>query len=457
MQLEKSSFRDPSGYVFYYNNAVYRTIENIYAPHYTCLMTSGLYLSLTEQRLLIPHKEIDIEISPPIKPYKIIAPENISCISYPYEWCFEQLKEAAVITLKCQLESLEHGMTLKDASSYNIQFYKGQAIFIDTLSFEKHTEGMAWKAYGQFCRHFLAPLLLMKYVSLDANALLKNYLDGIPLDFTSNLLPLKTKFNLSILSHIHWHASSQKRYQNIEKKIKHRALPTKHLKLFIRSLLNVVNSLSINNANESTWSNYYMDTNYTDISLESKKTIIERWGTSVNPKKVCDWGANNGYFSRIFSEKGIETIAIDNDPIAVNNNYTQVKESKNNYLLPLWADITNPSPAIGWATEERSTLLSRTKADLSMALALIHHLHITHHICFEQMAYLFQRQTQYLIIEFIPKTDTQVQKLLLNRPDIFDTYDIFHFEKAFKHFFELIDKENIYDSERILYFFKKKT
>jgi len=192
-QRISSSFRDPSGFLFYENDTIYRQINQYYKENYDFLINSGLYKTLVDSEQLIPHEEVNIKPFNPNTSYKIIKPEKIPFISYPYEWCFSQLKNAALTTLDIQKTAMKYDMTLKDCSSYNIQFHNGKAILIDTLSFEKYVEGQIWKGYRQFCQHFLAPLALMSQKDIRLNQLLRIYLDGIPLDLTSKLLPLRTR------------------------------------------------------------------------------------------------------------------------------------------------------------------------------------------------------------------------------------------------------------------------
>ena len=230
------SFRDPSGFLFWQNGSLYRQINIIYKDHYDRLMNSGLYEELTKTGLLIPHQEVDIEPAQPGIAYKIIQPERIDFISYPYEWCFSQLKDAALTTLRIQKKALDFGLSLKDASAYNVQFRKGKPVFIDTLSFESYHEGQPWIAYRQFCQHFLAPLALMSCKDIRLNQLLRIYIDGIPLDLASSLQPFRTRFSLSLLSHIHLHARSQKRFA--DKKV-----DTRQIKLSRVGLLGLINNL----------------------------------------------------------------------------------------------------------------------------------------------------------------------------------------------------------------------
>ncbi len=207
-----ASFRDPSGFMYVQDGQLLRQVNKVYQADYEFLFSSGLYDKLTRMKYLVPHTEVEAAPLKPALSFKVIAPEEIPFISYPYEWSFSQLKDAALITLAIQKEALQAGMILKDASAYNIQFHQGAPILIDTLSFAKYEEGSPWVAYRQFCQHFLAPLALMSKNDIRLSKLLVNHIDGVPLDLCSQLLPRSTRFNFGLLTHIHMHAKAQNRY-----------------------------------------------------------------------------------------------------------------------------------------------------------------------------------------------------------------------------------------------------
>ena len=207
-----SSFRDPDGFLFAAGNILYRQVNLAYRNHYDRLMGSGLFQELGKKDLLISHTETDMARKFSHDAYKIIRPEVVPFISYPYEWCFDQLKDAALATLQIQKCALDFGMTLKDASAYNIQFFHGKPKLIDTLSFEIYKEGSPWIAYRQFCQHFLAPLALMSYRDVRLSQLMRIYIDGIPLDLASSLLPFRAFLRPSLWAHIRLHAGMQRRF-----------------------------------------------------------------------------------------------------------------------------------------------------------------------------------------------------------------------------------------------------
>jgi len=447
-----SSFRDPSGHLFTKDEILYRSVTNSYREHYDYAKKSGFYESLIKDKLLIPHNEVELETD--LEVYKIIRPELIPFISYPYEWCFSELKDAALLTLKIQKQALESNMTLKDASAFNIQFLNGKPIFIDTLSFEKYEEGSAWVGYRQFCQHFLAPLTLMNYKDLHLGQLSRIFIDGIPLELASSILPFKTMFKPSILAHIHLHAKAQKKFSN-KTKTTPRKIPKRNLIALIDSLESAIKRLHLKKQNTE-WQDYYDNTNYSSDAFIKKKNIISKFLDIAKPKTVWDLGANSGAFSRIASDIGIETVSFDIDPVAVESNYLESKRLGEKNILPLILDLTNPSSGIGWGGEERMSLEERKNADMVFALALVHHLAISNNLPFRKIAEYFSRLSESLIIEFVPKTDSQVKRLLATRKDIFVYYDEENFEKEFKKYFSIESKENVIGSERKLYLMHKK-
>lgn len=450
-----ASFRDPSGFVFQRDQILYRQVNNSYREHYDLLVNSGLYEGLTSTGLLIPHDEVDLEPAVRETCYRTIRPEKIPFISYPYEWCFSQLKDAALSTLTVQKTALEHGMILKDASAYNIQFRRGRPVLVDTLSFEKYIEGEPWVAYRQFCQHFLAPLTLMSYTDIRLGLLLRDNIDGLPLDLTSRLLPRKTKFSFGTLTHLHLHAKSQKRYAGSSVKTTRRKMNRQALRGLIDNLEAFTGKLSWSPGN-TVWGDYYDNTNYSPTALTRKEHIVSDYLERIKPTDVWDLGANVGRFSRLSSKKNIPTVSFDIDPAAVEKNYLEVRAAKETNLLPLLLDLTNPSPPLGWENRERMSLPERGPTDTVMALALVHHLAISNNLPLLKIAAFLNNIGRALIIEFVPKEDSQVQRLLASREDIFERYSKDNFEEAFQTYFNIEKSDNIEETNRILYLMTKK-
>jgi ribosomal protein L11 methylase PrmA len=418
-------------------------------------MNSGLYETLIAEQLMIPHNERELFPESPCNAYKVLEPELISFISYPYEWCFSQLKDAALLTLKILRKSLQHGMILKDASAFNIQFQSGRPIFIDTLSFEQYQHRRPWVAYRQFCQHFLAPLSLMRYVNIGINQFLRVYIDGFPLDLTSTWLPLISKFKMGTLFHIHLHAMMQRRYAYKPIADSHQQMRQNSLYGLIDHLEQTIKKMDVI-LPKTEWSHYYDQTNYDEKAFEEKKIIVKRIAEEYSPRVVWDLGGNVGVFSRLLSHSGIDVMCFDLDPVAVELNYRQVKKNSEEHMLPLIINLSNPSPSLGWHHRERMSLVERGPADMVLALALIHHLCITNTVPIEHLAKCLKDLAKILVIEFVPKEDSQVQRLLASRADIFEDYGIEKFEEAFGRYFQILEKTPLKSSRRIIYVMEKR-
>ncbi len=450
-----ASFRDPAGFVFFDTRGkIYRQINNAGKPDYELFMNSGLYDALVHENLLVPHKEDRSKQSSTKGAYKVLCPQQIPVISYPFEWSFSQLKDAALLTLKIQTIALQHGMTLKDASAYNVQFLHGKPVFIDTLSFEAYHEGQPWQAYRQFCQHFLAPLLLMQSTDIRLQQLLRDNLDGIPLDLTSKLLPRAVRVRPAVIMHIVLHGRAQQAKANSHQQA--------NRKVTLNGLLGILGSLErmITKLHapmpKTEWGDYYNNTNYSDESEVRKAKLVTSLIKPLGLKTALDLGGNDGRYSRALHKLKVETICTDIDPVAVEKNYQVTKRLNETQMLPMLIDLTNPGGALGWANNERGTIQQRFHSDLVMALALIHHLAISNNLPFDLIARYFADLGNYLLIEFVPKDDSQVQKLLATRKDIFGDYTEDRFISAFNKYYRLIEQKSIRGTKRTLYLFKAK-
>jgi len=453
-----SSFRDPSGFLFEEDGVLFRQVNTCYQEDYETLFSSGLYDELVEAGLLIPHKEIDSPVATPINGWKVICPERVRFISYPYEWCFSQLKHAALATLGIQRRAFVKGMVLKDASAYNIQFHCGHPVLIDTLSFERYRSGEPWQAYRQFCQHFLAPLALMARKDVRCGLLSRLFIDGVPLDVASRLLGWGSMLSPRLLMHVHLHARMQERHrkdgQGKQAQKSSRKLGRSAFLGIIDSLTSAVRALRWEPVGTE-WGEYYSFTNYTTRSFEQKHHLVTDFLAAANPSTVWDLGANEGEFSRLAASEKCFTVAFDVDPVAVEKNWHRVQRDGEANLLPLIADLTNPTPMSGWANQERDSLAARGPVDCIMALALIHHLAISNNVPLARVAKFLSSLGRFLVIEFVPKTDSQVQILLQTRKDIFPDYDQDHFEREFGRYYAIERRTPIDGSERMLYLMRR--
>ncbi len=455
-----SSFRDPAGFLFRKDGVLFRQVNENFAEDYDTCLKSGLFDALIGEEYLIAHKEVG-EPGIAAGKYRVLEPEEIPYVSYPYEWSFSQLKDAALLTLRIQSLALERGMILKDASAYNVQFRGGKPVFIDTLSFRRYVEGEPWIAYRQFCQHFLAPLVLMARCDLRLRLLTSRYMDGVPLDLASGILPTSTYLSYSIFAHIHMHAKSQVRYQDAAGRggqAKAVATLSKSLlSALVASLTRAVEKLPEKDV-QTEWGDYYQDTNYSDDAMSEKEKIVAKLAEKYlsGEKLVHDLGANTGRFSHIVSRHAQTVVAHDIDEMAVERHYRGLKTSKSTNVLPLILDLSNPTASIGWDLQERSSFHERANGSSAVALAIIHHLCISNNVPLMKLAEFFSGIFNKLIIEFVPKDDSQVQRLLATREDIFDEYDQANFERIFSKYFDIQERCSVSGSSRVVFAMTKR-
>ncbi|MEX2111442.1 MAG: class I SAM-dependent methyltransferase [Gemmatimonadaceae bacterium] len=449
-----SSFRDPSGFLFTSGDTLYRQVQPVYASHYEYLRTSGLYDALVAESLLVPHAEVGLDLAAQPGAFRVIRPEYIPVVSLPYEWCFGQLRAAALVTLRIQQLAMQHGMVLKDASSFNVQFRGTSPVFVDTLSFERLTDGEPWVAYRQFCQHFLAPLALQALVDIRLRSVGRSYLDGVPLDLASRLLPRGSWLRPWALMHIHLHARSIARFAQTSG-----GTPTKFvqgrvsrsgLEGLIAHLLDAVAGLNWSPGGTE-WAEYETTHGYDTVAQTAKREIVEQFLKQTRPAFVFDLGANTGEYSRLARSAGAQVVAIDGDPSAVERAYQRLRAEKETGIMPLWIDLTNPSPAQGWAHREWPSLEARGPADAVLALALVHHLAIGNNVPFTTLASYLSRLARQVIIEWVPKDDVQVRRLLASRKDVFTGYHEDGFVAAMRTFFRIDERVAVGSTGRVMY------
>lgn len=440
-----ASFRDPSGQVFRRDGRIYRTVTPKGCADYRFFVDSGLARELTDSGMVVGFAETE-----PLDAGAILALEELPFISYPYEWSFSQLKDAALLTLDLNLKLLEKGMILKDASAFNVSWRKGFPVFMDHGSFTLYREGQPWQAYRQFVMHFLGPLLLMKEKDVRFLSFFRNHLDGIPLDFVSGCLPWSSWLKPSSLIHIHLHTRFQNRYSDSRREEgTSPSMSLKNLVDLMKCLRNDVEGLTPPRL-KTEWGDYYCDTNYSREAFAFKRETVERFCRELKPLRTVDLGANTGEFSRIAADCSGDVIAADIDPAAVEMLYRSIRRT-GAPVYPVLQDLNNPSPGLGLFNEERDSFFARAHGDLVMGLALLHHLRIGANWTFPRIVRLFSGMAPAAVVEFVPWEDSQVRRLLRSRPDIFcPDWTLEDACASFRHAYEHCEIVPIPDSKRSL-------
>ena len=460
MKVDPASFRDPSGQVYEADGAVLRSVNASYLEDWQAALNSGLLTESVAKGWLPAFHET----SPPVPDASIgLEVDRIPFISYPYEWCFSQLKDAAKLTLDLHLAALEKDLILKDASAYNVQFVGCSPRFIDMLSFERCREGAPWPAYRQFCMHFLAPLALCRHVGLWAGLHSKLRTDGIPLSHAAAMLPWKARLRPGLAIHIFAHAAMEKRHADARKaadKVRRIHMGKKQLVNLALALRGLLEDMRLP-ANSTQWGGYYDDTNYSERAFACKQHYVEETARQTADKQAfaMDLGANTGVFTTLMAEHFAFVLAPDVDPLAVELHYAALRRSGPANVLPLILDLSNPSPSLGWACSERKSFPDRCKAKLITALALVHHLVLTEGIPFTLLAPFFHNlldDNGTLLLEFVPKDDSQVQRMTAARTDSLDGYSLEAMRLAFTSFFDEVRQAPLEDSKRILFTYRKR-
>ncbi len=380
----------------------------------------------------------------------------IPFISYPYEWTFSMLKDAAQLQLKLTRETLADGIGLKDATPYNVQFIGSRPQFIDAGSFEKRRKGDPWYGYRQFCEMYLYPLMMQGYLGVGFQQFLRGSVNGISPDTMRKLLPASIRHpRKGRLTHVVLHAAAQNRFADSDNNMKSDAakagMNAQVLDATLRKLQGIVKKISLGDK-KSTWSEYSERGHYIESSLDEKQKFVRDAVASAPRNQVWDIGCNDGVFSRIAAAHSDYVVAMDADPLVVDRLYNTLKAEKNEQILPLYVDLTDSGGGVGWRGQERPGVFDRGRPDIVMALAVIHHMAITFHVPLASQLDMFRDLTPELIIEMPHADDPMVRKLLTNKRDgIHDDFTLEEFERLLNERFTVKSKMLLSSGTRTIF------
>ena len=460
MSANSGSFRDPSGHVFSKKGCIYRSIFTPGVKDFEAARDAGIYDKLIESGLLLPHEEVDIgDLTPEGTIYCLTHP-RLPMISYPWEWPFSMLKEAALLHLDAMEMLVPQGFWLRDASAFNAQFDGNCVRLIDTLSVGLRVPDSPWVGYGQFCSHFLAPLAVAAHCDIRTLSLWRNYIDGYPLDLVTKMLPSWRRYRPGLFMHLTLHSGFQNAADRKEDIGKTKLL--KRPKVSDRGLVGLIHSLRRTiegikwKRTSKVWEEYAEIRTYEDEDVVQKSEYVDRVVQRLQPRVVWDLGANTGEFSLIAGSHGAFVVSIDGDPACTEFLYQKISvENGKKRILPLTMNLANPSPGLGWNSNERLSLNDRGPADMVLALALIHHLVFSSCVPLSMIAKWFGNFAKHLLVEFVPPADPMVQKLLRNRGDEHLPYNLEVFRSSFGEFFDFID-QTLLPNDRILFLCKRR-
>ncbi len=459
--VDAGSFRDPSGHVYKAGNEIFRTVSPQAAEHYAFVKGTGLLDDLASRGLVVSSDEVDRSAlgEAADSAQLVLRHSRIPFISYPYEWPFALLKAAALLHLEIQIEALERGVSLSDASAYNVQFNGPNPCFIDILSFRRYEEGELWRGHRQFCEQFLNPLLLRSLFGIPHNAWFRGRLEGIETEWIAELLPWWRKFSLNIAAHVSLPARLQRKAtansEEIVARAKHAVLPKRSYLGMLRQLQGWIKGLQPRDTGVTVWQDYEQTHTYASNEETAKRRFIAEFTGKVKPQMLWDLGCNSGEYSEVALENGAgRVIGFDIDHGALERSYARAT-AKSLDMLPLYQDAANPSPSQGWYEKERPSVPQRGGASAIIALAFEHHLAIARNVPLDQVVSWLVSLAPHGVIEFVQKSDPTVQQLLNLREDIFTDYTQEAFEAALNKKARIVRSEEVAATGRTLFWFDR--
>ena len=460
IEIDQGSFRDPAGRIFYYNEKVLRLLNKEGEKRYNFLKKKNLLDNCISNKFLIQSNEVDSNNFnlDSLKNKKIIEHRKINYISYPYEWCFDQLKDAAIHHLNFHIFLLNNNATLIDGSAFNIQFEGYKPIFIDLLSIKEYQEGEYWKSHKQFCENFLNPLLLKSKKKIDFNNWFKGNLEGITTKDLNSILSFKDKFSFNIFTQVYLlNLLDQKAIKNKKinlDQISKKKFPKKSFLSMLSNMKNFIISLKIKKS-RTLWDDYSKNNTYKKKEEDIKKKIVKEFANRHKFKILADLGCNDGVYSKICLGNGCEyVVGFDYDLNAINNAYKTSKDEKLNFL-PLYFDASNPSSNLGWYQNERRGYMERLNFSGMLSLAFEHHLAIAKNIPLDQVLKWLINIAPRGLIEFVPKNDETIKKMLMLKGDIFNDYNEENFRSLILKNANIVSETIISDSGRKIFEYQK--
>ncbi len=487
LRSERGSFRDRTSRVFYHADTVLRALTAPALVDWNQLTSTTFFQRLHSAGKIVRTEQVDPlyfcgttpEFASSERPsptgtspwVATLKHQKIPFISYPYEWSFGMLKDAALLQLELLQVALAEGMILKDASSFNVQWVGSRPIFIDIPSFTRLTPGTPWVGYRQFCQLFLFPLLLQAYKDIPFQPWLRGSLEGVSPQDCRQFMSVRDLLRPGVFGHVYLQAKAQVRYadsgqqplqgkpgrqQNLKHALRKAGFHTALIQANVSRLMKLIQRLSWNRA-RSTWVEYTHHLPYTEGEQAQKADFVRRVIHSRSWSMVWDLGCNTGTFSRLAAQNATTVVAMDADALVIERFYQALKTDGETSILPLVSNVADPAPNLGWRGAERQALDQRTRPDLILSLALIHHLVIGANIPLYEFLVWLAGFKAAVVIEFITREDPMVQTLLRHKDDHYADYETAYFERCLSAAFTIRERHLLASGTRILYYGEPKT
>ncbi|OGQ38072.1 MAG: hypothetical protein A2W61_01530, partial [Deltaproteobacteria bacterium RIFCSPLOWO2_01_44_7] len=416
--FDKGSFKDREGRVFTSGGRIFRTLSQSAFDRMEVLEKDSRLQRLIDSRALIPShlttaKEVGFD--PKLYGEVIMEHEKVPVVTYPYEWSFDMLRDAALLTLNLLESCLEMGLILKDATPFNILLHKNKMVFIDTLSIDYYTEGRPWEGYSQFCREFLFPLMLTAYKGVEFQSWLRGELKGLKASDLSHLFSWFDNFRKGVFTHVHLQAWLERSFARKDVAIRNSFNQQNYSKgqllRIVKNLRRIIKTMRYKPSN-SEWIRYDRENPYDASEEEKKRNFVQKAFAESTLHTIVDLGSNIGQYSAETNSSIKTIIAIDKDPACINHFYHRCKEWNTKAFYPVVVDLLSPTPAMGWGLQERQSLFERLKGDGFLALALVHHICIGGNVPLLEFVKLLKSFGNYGVVEWVGKEDKMVQRML---------------------------------------------
>jgi hypothetical protein len=464
---DPGSFRDPASRVFVGPEGVFRALSATGLEDWRALAASATFERFSASGGLIGTEECGAaDLPAPVAEgvrtgltgdvAGVLRHERVPFVSYPYEWSFAMLREAALLQLDLMLSALDDGLILKDASPYNVQWRGARPVFVDVGSFERLREGEPWAGYRQFCSLYLNPLLLQAYRGIPFQGLLRGSMDGISPAEADRYFSARDHLRRGVLTHVHLHSrleagNAARAGGEAQREVREAGFKSELIRANVRRLRKLVQRLDWS-PGSSAWSGYRDANTYTEDTVLAKEEFVAAALRSAAPGLVWDVGANDGAYSRIAAAAGARVVALDSDHATVDALYRALAAEGSESILPLVADITDPSPGLGWRGSERAPLEERGRPDVALCLAVVHHLAISGNLPLREVVAWMRSLDAVVVVEFPPRTDPMVARLLSGKgPDANPDYDLETFESLLSERFSIGRRERLAGDGRVLY------
>jgi hypothetical protein len=449
-----ASFRDPDARVLESDGTrILRALSPRAAAEREAVERSGLLGELVASGLIVDSARVT-EVTPPAGFAAVVASRRLAFPTYPYEWSFGMLRDAALLTLDVLARALERGATLKDATAFNVLFDGARPLFIDVASLVPHEDGTPWLGYGQFCDHFLAPLMLEAYRGIAFQPFLRGSLEGLSIGGQlSPLLGWRDWLRPGVLTHVKLRALLDRRTRDLpteaRRDVRRASLPRAAVLANVRGLRRLITRL-VSRAG-SVWAGY-AEANTYDEGLAAKKEAFVAAAAARASVGALAWdvGGNTGRYARVLARRFATVVAMDADPGAVDRLYGELRGTPDEQrVLPLVVDVMNPSPAQGWRGTERATLGARGRPELALYLALVHHLCLGRGVPLDGFLDLVCETAPLAMVEFVAREDPMSQRLLATKLEQHAGYDLDTFRRLARARGEIVSEEALSETRSL--------